>query len=306
MTRALRFALSILLVSVATACMRRYDSVERHGVFVLTRHMVANKLDWEGGNTSLDSATLCSTVDGRCIEDADISVAEPFARTRRHHRLAVTREVDHDPNGDRTVSFHDAVTGRTLPCRGCPPGFEASLRAYVPAAGDWGHFEWGPAGAAGVAMLPEAGGRTRLLLLAFDDDGYMIVPIAVVDDARVQGSMAIAPDDSGVAWYECEARCTLMTWRVAGRGLFATDVPCPYNSYLDVGWIGDHAYARQYWGTNRREMCRTDEGHPALPRGPIPERNPWITPEPLEPSPPATVAALPVATPVDVEKPRLP
>ena len=291
-TRLSGLCLLMVMLGLLTAC-RRYDDVERYGVFTLTRHMVVDRIDWEGGNTGMISATLCSQVDRRCEKADDFNVRQPVDKTRIHHRIAVFLRDDSGDDFSRTLAFHDAETGVRLRCGNCVGDIEARIAGHDPVQDLWGDFTWGPTGATGIASFAEGADRIRLVLLEFDADGYRAVPLVDLPASTFdRGSIAIAPDDVGIGWYACDPQCTLFAFDRERRLLLATEVPCEYNSYLDIGWIGARAYAQHYWGASERNMCFTTDGRPALPRGERPE---WMGPRDGEPPIPETVEQLPPA-----------
>lgn len=289
--RRLRVGLLLLLTLAATGC-ERYQVHERHGVFTLTAHMLRDKLDWEGGNTSLSLLRLCSSVDDTCIEGLDIRVGEPRPETRRHHRISVLHIPD-EPGKDGAagrLSFHDAVTGARLTCTDCSDDFEvkaAALRDYgIP------QFIWGHTGDTGLAVFPAAAGEMRFVLVEFDATTYRVTPLGGGPAGLFQpASPEFGPDDGGVGWYVCDPACDLIAFDRQARTLTAHDLPCDDTTYLDIGWLGPKAYPQHYWSANTHTetLCLVD-GRPALPRGP---GETWAPIRDDDPPHPTDASALP-------------
>lgn len=286
--------LLIAALAVLVGC-RRYQTVEGYGVFSLTRHMLEDLVDWEGGASSQSSVTFCSKVDRTCVDADNGTVTEPLDKTRIHDRIAVFL---HDGSGDdakTTLSFHDTNSGATLRCLDCDADTDIEAR-IVGRHSDRdlrGSFKWGATGAIGVATFAEGYDRIRLMLLEFEEAGYRATRMADVPASQFDiSSLAIAPDDAGVGWYACDPLCTLYEFDRERRTLLATDVPCKYNTYLDIGWLDRRAFARHYWGTNQHNLCLDADGHPALSRGKGPT---WTPSRDDDPKPPASVSELPPA-----------
>lgn len=254
----------LVIPCMALAGCETYTVVERYGVFTLSREMVANKLD---GTTSLYRIRLCSSVDSSCISADNISVDRPRAAAPQDARIAVWQTGKQTGNHvQRTLSFHDAVTGATLACNNCAGPLEPRVAAY--AQDTYGRFDWSPTGAAGVAYFPHGADSTRIMLLEFDAAGYRVTSLGDWPTQRLKSrSLTFAPDDLALGWYVCGQTCDLMVYERASRQLTASDVPCPYNTYLDLGWLGSRAYPEHYWGTSPDNRCLTPDGRTALPRG---------------------------------------
>ena len=236
--------------------------MEQYGVFTLKTDLVANRLDWEGGNTSRLRSHLCSSVDGRCQTADGIRVSWARDPTRRHNRIAVWTEDGSQPS---VLTFRDATTGAVLACTNCDAPLEPQVTTY--AQDIYGRFEWSPSGAFGVAQFPVEPDRIRLVLLAFDDTGYRATTLGDWPTATLPGTARFSPDESALGWYVCGSGCELFAYVQASRQVTATPVDCRYNSYLDIGWLGTRAYAEHYWGTAPDQRCLTPEGRTALPRG---------------------------------------
>lgn len=285
-----RHACALLLALAAAGC-ERYQTHETHGVFTLTTDMVADKLDWEGGNTHMTGVRLCSSVDGSCLEAERLRVDGPRPEGRRHHRISVHQTHDEPEDGvSERVSFHDAVTGGRLRCANCSDDFEALLGSFREDA--IGGFTWGTTGDIGLAALPADPGRLRLVLVEFGTTTYRLTPLGEVPAAQFQhASVDTAPDDSGVAWYLCDALCTLYAHDREARTLTAYELPCDADDYLDIGWLGSKAYPQHYWSANTHTdtLCLAG-GQPALPRGP---GETWAPVRDDDPPHPTDAAALP-------------
>ena len=236
--------------------------VEQYGVFTLKTDMVANRLDWEGGNTSRLRSHLCSSLDGRCETADGIGVSWAPDETRQHDRIAVWTEEGSRP---RRLSFRDATTGAALACANCDTPLEPQISRY--AQDVYGRFEWSPSGAFGLAQFPVEPGHIRLVLLSFDATGYRATTLGDWATHTLPGTARFSPDESALGWYVCDSRCELFAYARASRQLTATPVACPYNTYLDIGWLGARAYAEHYWGTSATDRCLTPDGRTALPRG---------------------------------------
>lgn len=253
----------LLLALCATAGCRHYDSVSTYGVLTLTNHMSVAVLRWEGGNTGLSSSALCSSIDGKCIEADSIELL-PDRYTPNHPRVAVW--VESGTNHSRQLSFLDADTGERLHCGNCTDDIESRITEHH--VDQFGQFRWGSSQAVGVGYFPTTEGVTRLVLLEFAGARYNVTELGAWPDAQFDpSSVRFAPNDATVAWYVCNPDCALQAFHRAEQTTTATPIPCPYNSYLDVGWTDSHPFPQFYWGATKKDMCFLPDGSPALPQG---------------------------------------
>lgn len=264
--QAIRIAIAgflSLALPLVAAC-HKFDHVEQHGVFTLKLHMRDSLLRWEGGTTWLASSSLCSSVDGQCIEAWDIQV-QPSKYSPEHPRIMISTLPDRDAKQPRTTSFRDASTGATLRCSNCTAGMESQISRS--GAG------WGSTQDIGVADLSLGNGLSRRLLLEFSGTNYRITDLGTWPEAQLGHGITFAPDDAGLAWYICDPHCTMHVFFRGDRSSMTIPVPpqCPDNGYLDVGWAHSRPFPQFYWGAMKQKMCFLPDGRPALPRGAPPE-----------------------------------
>lgn len=104
-------------------------------------------------------------------------------------------------------------------------------------------------------------------LLSFAPQGIRARRLAAPGAAKERPrEMRFSPDGRVVAWYQCALHCTLYWYRIDEARYEQAGTPCPYSTYLDIGWQGDTPHAQFYWGATERDMCYDAEGKPALPK----------------------------------------
>ncbi len=263
MARYLAVAALLFCCLSLPAC-RWYTEIEEVGALQITRHMSRSLLRWEGGTTSLRHSTLCSQISGACLEDYSFHFLKPRAK---NFRWVVVTSINgrHEQEFRRKFYFFDTVTGERVSCMNCPPSLEEKLAA------DASGFDWGTTGNwAAITYQEENSGTTTFMLLHFSPAGLTSMRLPSPGRNTTALEARFAPDDSVVAWYECNPECVLHWYRLSDGSTGLQKTPCPYNSYMDIGWDNNMPIAQFYWGVSPRDMCFDAAGQPALPTGVMP------------------------------------
>ncbi len=255
---------ALLFLCLNLAACSRYTDIEEVGALRLTKHMSRDLLRWEGGTTSLRYSTLCSQISNVCLQDHSFHISRPRAKDPR---WVVVTSINgkHEHEFRRQVYFFDTTTGERVSCTKCPASLEELLAA------DSSIFVWGANGdRAAVAYEEDRPHHTVFMLLHFSAAGITATLLPSPGPGTTPLEARFAPDDSVVAWYECGPECVLHWYRLRDRSTGLQETPCPYNSYLDIGWENGMPRAQFYWGVSPKDMCFDAEGKPALPTGVMP------------------------------------
>jgi len=247
----------LALATIAVVGCTRWSETESLGAFQKTEYWQRNTLDWEGGNTFVRKTTLCSRITNLCINDTIVHVNAPPTNP-----LPRWIAVNGTPGGGH-LYFLDTETGSELECSNC----EGSLRdVLVPSATT---LTWAPGGARAAALVQDdAGGLLQFLLLEVSANGITSRQIAAPGARNLlPRDFRFSPDGDVLAWHECAQTCALRWYRVEDEALGVQTTPCAYNTYLDIGWVGNQPRSQFYWSAAGADLCYDENGQLALPFG---------------------------------------
>ena len=263
-----KLLLLVFWLSCLSACMERWQKVERIGVFERTEYWRSNKLNWEGTSTGVYKNKLCLLPTGRCISDQYVHIKETPGRV-----VEIPAWLNDEQQLATDTGLFDKHTGAPLRCLNCQqmPDIYARLdRLQISwsASGEQGYASAGDASFLGLENNNQK--HYELWLLQILADGFEVTELLNDDKLYRHGflhGLGYSPDEQLLAWHLCSPSCALWWYDIEAETYGHKVLPsqCEYNSYWQIGWQGKVPHSEYYWGATQAHICLGDDGQAAFP-----------------------------------------
>lgn len=242
----IKLPITLFFLTTIYACTSESIRNEKFGRFVISRHLIVDKLKWEGGNTRLDFSEMCRD-DGQLCFKGERGLR--YFYSRRLKRLAVYSELQ--------MRLFNTATGDEIICD--LSKLEARLSFGV--GGYWSD--------------------SSLILFSrseIDDDKTTQSDIFYFSSGRCESVRSVEnyfrkktsertqnPENSGLAWFECgKDDCTLKWLESDFITSHQKEIGCNENNNLEIVWINGMPEPRNRNGP-KKLYCLNDAGELKYP-----------------------------------------
>jgi hypothetical protein len=241
---------ALLFVIYMSACSRESNRHERFGRFIVTTHLLVDRLKWEGGNSRLDYTEVCRDDGQLCFRgDDDLR----YIYSKNYGRLLVHSTKD--------IKIFNTVTGDPIKC-------DLSKMNERLKYGLYGYFSNSSA-ILYSRVLQNENELEQTDILSFKSQGCQLEKsFDSTDEIRDLDSQDT--ESGAVAWSDCnKSNCTFKWLEADFLTAHQKEIGCNENSNLDIIWINGVPEPRNRNGP-KNQYCLNEAGelkYPFTPPG---------------------------------------
>ena len=237
---------TLFFLTMIYACTSESIRREKFGRFVISRHLIVDKLKWEGGNTHLDYSELCRDDGQLCFRgESDLG----YLYSRRFQRLAVYSELQ--------LRLFNTENGEEITCD------LSKLKARLSFAVD-GY--WSESSLILFSRSEIDDGKiTQSDIFSFRSGRCESVRSVENHFRKKTSERTQDPENSGLAWFECgKTNCTLKWLESDFITSHQKEIGCNENNNLEIVWVNGMPEPRNRNGP-KKLYCLNEAGELKYP-----------------------------------------